>query len=165
MPTTEDGTKTGAAARAEQNDGSDTSFVSQDTFENPSLKLLANTATVTDGFGIERIVSVGDNDFTPAPTEATDEQKAAMEAFNSKLEEARTERTALLSRSAVSPEEGAQNAVEASDVGTADRAPNNPGDAGSQEGPSPAKDDNSTTTGGGQQPAKQGSQPADQKGK
>ncbi len=135
MTKTEDGTKTGSAARADS--GDDTSFVSKDTFANPSVKLLANTATVTDGYGIERIVSVGDNDFTPAPLEATDEQKKAMADFDKTLTDARDKRTALLGGSASSAEEGAKNAAKLSDVPNEERAPNSPGVGGSQEGPDP----------------------------
>lgn len=151
MPTTQDGKKTGAARRAELNED-DNNFVSQDTFENPALKTLANTGTVVDGFGIERIVTVGDNDFVPAPLEATNEQKAAAKEFESKLAEARDKRTTALNGGAKSADEGAKAATELSDVGTEDRAPNNPADAGSQEGPQAAKDTATTTTGGGQQP-------------
>lgn len=152
MPKTEDGKKTGAAARAEQAEGGD-NFVSQDTFENPALKNLANTATVTDGFGIERIVSTP-SDFTPAPLHASDEQIKAAEEFQSKLDEAKSQRTALLQGSN-DAEAGAKAATELSDVDDSERAVNNPAVGGTAVGGSPAKDVNTTTTGGGQTPEKE----------
>lgn len=158
MPTTEDGKKTGSAARAELDPNGD-SFVSKDTFDNPSIKALANTATVTDGYGIERIVGVGGgSDFTPAPTEATPEQKAHMEGFQKTLADAKDERTALLGGGAKDAEEGAQNAVQASDVDEADRAVNHPGIGGSQAIGDPAKNDSSTEKGGKPETEGDGSQ-------
>lgn len=131
MPTTQDGKKTGAAARAEA--AEDNSFTSNDTFENPSLKALANTATVEDGFGIERIVGTSTSAFTPAPLEATPEQIKAMEDFQGKLDEAKTQRTALL--------QGNGGKVEdLSDVPNEERAPNSPAIGGTSVVGSPAKD-------------------------
>lgn len=116
MPTTEDGKKTGAAARAEQ--AEDNSFVSKDVFENPALRTLTLTGTAVDAGGTERVVVTNSERFEPAPLEATDEQKAHMEAFNAKLESAAKERAALLS-------------TETKDE---DRVPNEPYNAGSQTG-------------------------------
>lgn len=120
MTTTQDGKKTGSAARAEAAD--DNSYVSKDTFNNPALLELTTTATATDAQGIERIVIPSTEAFTPAPMEATDKQKAHLEKFNTTLEEAAKTRSELLSGK----------------VSDNDRAPNVPGDSGSQTGPASA---------------------------
>ncbi len=94
-------------------------FTSLDTFENPAEKFLANTQTVVDGLGVERIVSPNATGFTPAPLEATDEQKEAMERFNAMFSSASKTR---------------QNQLTA-EIKDEDRAPNNQADAGSQTSP------------------------------
>lgn len=114
MPTSTDKTTSGAKARAERHD--DDTFTSKDTFENPSLKTLANTATVEDGQGIERVVGVSTDAFVPAPTEATKEQKAAATKLEKILADAKETRLAQLK----------------GDVKDEDKQPNVPGDGGSQ---------------------------------
>lgn len=75
MPSQPNGEPTGAKARGEA--AEDNSFVSRDTFSNPAVDVLLNTATVEDAQGIERIVAPTTYGFSPAPMEATDEEKQA----------------------------------------------------------------------------------------
>lgn len=101
-----------------ENDKQGDSFVSQDKFDNPHEKALLNTPTVTDANGIERIVGSPTTEWTPAPLEASDEEKAAAERRNKMFDEASKTRAALLK----------------GEVKDEDRALNDPSQGGSQSG-------------------------------
>lgn len=94
-------------------------FTSTDTFANPAEKFLANTQTVVDGLGIERIVSPNTSGFVPAPMEATDEQKEAAKRFEQMFTAASKQRVGQLK----------------AEIKDEDRALNNQADGGSQSSP------------------------------
>lgn len=102
-----------------QSDGKDSSFLNTDTFDNPDARGLTAYQTATDGQGVERIIGPATTAWSPAPLEATDEQKQQAEARNASFEEASKARQAQFG-------EGIKDE---------DRAENNPADGGSQQTP------------------------------
>lgn len=104
--------------KSQSNDDGDR-FTSLDTFENPAEKTLANTQTVQDRMGIERIVAPLTSTFAPAPLEATDEQKKAAERRQAMFKDASEKRQASLT----------------DEIKDEDRMPNNQADGGSQTRP------------------------------
>lgn len=107
------------APTAAQQDGKETSFLNTDTFDNPDAKGLVAYQTATDGQGVERIIGPATTAWSPAPLEASDEQKQLAEKRNASFEEASKARQAQFG-------EGIKDE---------DRAVNNPADGGSQQTP------------------------------
>lgn len=63
-------------------------FTNIDNFDNPHEKALDALQTAEDSNGIERIVGPVDTTWTPAPLEASDEEKAAAERRNRMFDKA-----------------------------------------------------------------------------
>lgn len=131
MPSTE------SFKREQENEDKPATFTNNDVFENPDKQLLTQHATVEDANGIERIVGPAATDFTPAPLEATDEQKKAAEEREGATAKAREARL-----SALKPAETNSDGSVKSAVKDEDRAPNVPGDGGSQTAPVEGDDTN-----------------------
>lgn len=111
--------KSEAKQEQSQPDGKETSFLNTDTFDNPDAKGLVAFQTATDGQGVERIIGPAPTAWSPAPLEATDEQKQAAEKRVQAFEEASKSRQAKLGE----------------EIKDEDRAVNNPADGGSQQTP------------------------------
>lgn len=110
-----------SGAKARANDDTDgNSHVSKDVFTNPHKAFLANTYTVEDARGVERVVEPSMTPFTPAPVDPDEDAVKHMAALAKEFEKAKKVRLA-----------GYQGEIK-----DEDRAKNVAGDGGSQSVPS-----------------------------
>ncbi len=107
---------TGESSTASAENGS---FLNSDRFDNPDAYGLVAYQTAEDGAGIERIIGPATSAWSPAPLEATDEQKAEAEARNKAFADASKQRLGQLK----------------AQIENEDRSLNAQGDGGSQDTP------------------------------